>query len=89
MSYRVTDILRNTVVSISMSFDELNQIDDYCDKHNISRSELMRDAVKIVLWMREDSDHLRPERRKSDVDEYFDAMEEQARQQNEAACAPE
>lgn len=80
-------MLRNTVVSIAMSFEELNQIDDYCSKHHISRSELMRDAVKIVLWMREDADHIRPERRKSDVEEYFDAMEEAARTQTQEARA--
>lgn len=87
--YKAADMLRNTVVSISMSFEELKEIDAYCEQHRVTRSELMRDAVRIVLWMREDSDHLRPERRKSDIDEYYDAMEQQARQQNEAVCAPE
>lgn len=81
-------MLRNTVVSIAMSFDELRQIDEYCTKHNVSRSELMRDAVKIVLWMREDDNHLHEEKRKSEIDEYFDAMEAEDAQRRAAAGAP-
>ena len=88
MGVPVGAMLRNTVVSIAMSFEELRQIDDYCLEHNVSRSELMRDAVKIILWMRQDSDHLDERKRKSDVDEYFDAMEAEAKQAKEAASAP-
>lgn len=88
MSYPVTAILKNTVISISMSFEELKKIDDYCRKFNVSRSELMRDAVNLVLWMREEKSYIDP-RKLDEIAEYYDAIEREARQQNEATCAPE
>lgn len=86
MGYPATGILRNTVISVNLSFEELKKVDEYCKIHGISRSSAFRDALNLVLWMQKAG----TVNENDQVEAYFDAMEvEKAKRAMEAATVSE
>lgn len=45
------DITKNTIISAAVTPQMLRKLDEYCDFWDMSRSEVVRNALDLILWI--------------------------------------
>lgn len=70
MAYEASAIVKNLIISVSTSYSQLQKLDKYCQKHAITRSEALRDALEMLLWCED----VARDSAQAEVDAYFDAQ---------------
>lgn len=68
MAYETSAIVKNLIISVSVSYELLQKLDKYCNFHAICRSEALRDALEMLLWCED----LGRNSAQEEVDAYFD-----------------
>ena len=68
-------VVKNLIISVSTSYEQLQKLDKYCKKHAMSRSEVLRDALDMLLWCED----IARTSAQEEVDAYFDAQEHPGR----------
>ncbi|MGM9586840.1 MAG: ribbon-helix-helix domain-containing protein [Candidatus Limivicinus sp.] len=71
MAYEASAIVKNLIISVSTSYSQLQKLDKYCQKHAITRSEALRDALEMLLWCED----VARDSAQQEVDAYFDAQQ--------------
>lgn len=70
IAYESIAIVKNLIISVSVSYEMLQKLDKYCKFHAICRSEALRDALEMLLWCED----IGRSSAQQEVDAYFDAQ---------------